>query len=375
MNKKFNWMPILRTGTFTDRNKQTVSITKEDLDGIVEKYNPSKSKANFVIEHPSFDEIGFGHPGKLKRVGDVLLALPEKVNEKFKSMVNSGKLPHRSVTLSKADKTLKNISFLPPKVKPAVSGLGGYEFASPADDEMLFEFEAASEEWNFASVDDNDIEFAQYEVSRWPFNSIERMFRRFKNFIITEKGLDTADKMFPEYEIEEAGNPPHVWEKPDPLTNQFSKPKDENNMTPEEIQKLQKKAEAADQLEAANAKLKTDLELAQGKLTANEEQNILKSHIEFCESDDVKNRVLPANKMKVAHTLAAIDKAFTGDNNVIEFSEGDNKMEVKPLEMVKELIKQLPEFEFSEIATGSQSDPELDSAQKTGSEIAGFANS
>lgn len=131
---KFKWMPILRTGTFTDKNNQTIKIDEASLDKIISSTD-LKSEPQFVIEHPKEDSIGFGTISKLKRVGEFLLALPKEVNDKFKAAVNGGRLPGRSVTLDKKNYQLKNISFLPPSIPPAVDGLGVYSFSQSADGE------------------------------------------------------------------------------------------------------------------------------------------------------------------------------------------------------------------------------------------------
>jgi len=126
---KFKWMPVLKTGTFKDKNGKVVTVKTEDLDRVIESTNLT-SDPQLVVEHPKFDEVGFGAVAQLKRVGEILFALPKEVNDKFKKAVNDGKLPGRSVTLDEKTFALKNISFLPPEIKPAVAGLGDYSFST-----------------------------------------------------------------------------------------------------------------------------------------------------------------------------------------------------------------------------------------------------
>jgi hypothetical protein len=357
---KFNWMPILRTGTFTDKNKQTVTIDEAALDKIVEQTDLTK-EPQLVIEHPKFDEIGFGSVEQLKRVGDFLYALPKIVEEKFKKAVNGGKLPGRSVTLDKNNFALKNISFLPPDIPPAVSGLGVYSFSSHFDElsvteEMKLELAIPGVESHFADIETSDFEFADYEVSSFPFRTIQSVLRNIKNYFIENKSLEDADKIIPEYYLEEIGNPPHIWEKPAEMkTNYFSQNTIGDTMNIE-LSKLDPAVRAAiETLQSENTQLKTDLDgkvvelqSVQKVITDAQKEKDRNEVLQFCEGD-MKLKILPKDKENFVTALLSVK-----EKGVIELSAEDGtKTQFDTYEFLKEQFKLIPDkIELSEIATG-----------------------
>jgi hypothetical protein len=403
MDKKFNWMPVLRTGTFTDKNNQTVTIDEAALDKIIAATDFTK-EPQLVVEHPKFDEIGFGTIDKIKRVGGILFALPKTVLEKFKKAVNSGKLPGRSVTLDKNSYALRNISFLPPDVPPAVSGLGAYSFSedrsqkSAVKDEPRQRREVSNSESplplgegqgegvklqmalpgiesHFARLISGepgqaDLEFAEYEVSSWPFKTIQIIFRSIKNYIIEKDSLEVAEQMIPEFYLSEVGNPPSLIEN-SPLGRGegvgFSNTNFQQNINGDtmkvdlktiDLSKADPQLKAAiEELQADNTKLTTDLtaknvelQTANTKITAAESEKLRNEVIQFCEGADIKKKIKPADKEKFVNFLVQLI-----GKPVIEFSAADGtKVQLNNFEFAKELVKILPDFiSDSEIATGS----------------------
>ncbi len=360
MNKTFAWMPILRTGKFTDKNGLTVEIDNAGLNRIISNTDISK-EPQFVIEHPKEDSIGFGTIGALKIAGNYLFALPKEVNEKFKEAVNSGKLPGRSVTLDKTNFALKNISFLPPEIAPAVSGLGTYTFSKSKDqltDQMDLQILLNDKESGFADVQADKVEFQQFEVSSYPFRSIQTLFRNVKNFLIENFSLDDAEKILPEYSLNDIGNPPTIFENPDSADENavmnanpsFSSINNGDKMQKVELSKfdlskIDANLKAAiegllneNQTLTANLDSKNvELQTATTKLTAVETAKLRSEVVQFCESADVKLKIKPADKEKVLQFLMA-----QKEKGIIEFSASDNpetKVKLDAFEFSKELIK------------------------------------
>ena len=422
---RFNWMPILRTGTFTDKNNQTVTIDEAALDKIISATDLAK-EPQLVVEHPKFDEVGFGTIEQLKKApsgkgeslsrsagGWILFALPKTVNEKFKKAVNSGKLPGRSVTLDKNSYALKNISFLPPDVPPAVTGLGAYSFsvisnpsprltdgqakekgevlsvpapqsggedlgeASFVEGEMKMQLALSGEESHFADLESSNFEMAMYEVSNWPFKTIQTLFRNIKNYLIEKAGIEKADMALPEFYLSEVGNPPALIDK-EPLENKsathfgseshmassFSQNINGDNMTIDlsklDLSKPDQLKAAIEGLQTENTRLTTDikakdveLQAANLKLTDAETEKIKSEVIQFCDTDG-KKKIKPANKDKAVNFLMA-----QKEKGVIEFSvtdtaggTGTTKVQLNTFDFAKELIKGLPDFVTEgEIAT------------------------
>jgi hypothetical protein len=384
LSKKFNWMPILRTGTFTDKNGRNVSIGLADLDKVVAATDIN-AEPQFVIEHPSFDKLGFGTIEKLQRVGSYLLALPKIVEDKFKEAVNSGKLPGRSVTIDKNNFSLKNISFLPPEVPPAVSGLGAYSFSEGEDDTLLYTLALPGVESHFADLGQDHVEFAQFEISNQPFRAIKEMFSGLREFIIDKFDMDAADKILPKWMLVDLDRAPKVYEVPDSkdspsisansfslnINNEDKMPKielskyDLSKVDPQLKSLLDQLVNNNTALETAIAAKDTELQAATTKLTESETATLRNEVVQFCSGDDVKLKIKPAIKEKVVNFL--ISQKQTGNKGVIEFSTaGGNgtstRVEMNAYEFAKELIKQLPDvISLSEIATkeaGKSHNPE-----------------
>lgn len=386
---KFKWMAIGKVGKWTDKNSTEVKIDEKYLDEVVANTNPEDVK--FVIEHPKYNKIGFGKIGALKRVGELLFALPKEVNEDFKNAVNKGELPGRSMTIKKANKQLLDISFLPPEIDPAIDGLGAYSFSSALKDENLEVFilqaPLPNDESHFAEVENERIEFAQYEMSSWPFRTIKDLFRNIKDFFIEQYDLETANKILPNYAIDETGNAPRIWEKQtSPFvvnTNSFSKNKKEEvmDLSKIDLSKVDPNIKAAiEALNAENQKLKTDydskvveLQSAQSTITKAESEKIQAEVLQFCSSEKIAKKILPAKKDKAVRFLTA-----QKEKSVLEFSTADGKKEnFDAFEFAKELIENLPDaIDTTELAKGSNAAEQsnLSDAQKTGKQIADYAN-
>lgn len=372
---KFKWMPILKTGTFKDKNGKVVTVEEKDLDRIVSNTDLN-SDPQLVVEHPKFDEVGFGAVAQLKRVGELLFALPKEVNEKFKKAVNDGKLPGRSVTLDEKTFALKNISFLPPEIKPAVAGLGDYSF-SLEDNSTKLSLTLPGENSAFADIETSNFEFAQYEISSWPFRNIKTIFRNLKNKWIEKFGKEEADELFPEWDIDETGNPPSVFEKNPVEVKQFSQSINGDEMKLDFTKLPPEVKTAFDALEAEKNKVAIELQTATTKLTDVEKERLRNEVLQFCESDEVKLKIKPADKEKVVNLLMALK-----EKGVIEFSSSDastgsaSKVEFNAFDFTKELIKKLPDVvELSEIALKSKAgDVNVSEEVKLGREIAEFVN-
>jgi hypothetical protein len=380
-------MAIGKVGKWTDKSSNEVKIDEKYLDEVVANTNPEDVK--FVIEHPKYNKIGFGKISSLKRVGELLFALPKEVNEDFKNAVNKGELPGRSMTIKKANKQLLDISFLPPEIDPAIDGLGAYSFSSALKDENLEVFilqaPLPNDESHFAEVDNERIEFAQIEISSYPFRTIKSMFRNIKDFFIEEFGLEKANKILDNWAIDEVGNAPAVWEKKTSpyVTNSFSKNKKEEvmDLSKIDLSKVDPNIKAAiEALNAENQKLKTDydskvveLQSAQTTITKSEQEKIAAEVLQFCSSEKIAKKILPAKKDRAVRFLTA-----QKEKGVLEFSAADGKKEnFDAYEFAKELIENLPDAidtnEFASNRTAAEQ-TNLSEAQKIGKEIAEYAN-
>jgi len=397
--KKFNWMPILKTGTFTAKNGKKVTFDEAALDKVVAATDLTK-EPQFVVEHPSYDKLGFGTIEKLQRVGNYLFALPKKVEDKFKDAVNSGELPGRSVSLDENTFALSSIGFLPKEIAPAVDGLGIYAFSAltPAlsqrerENTILLPINFEGTQSHFAEIEADKIEFSM-EVSRWPFQNIKTMFRNMKNHLIEKEGKDKADQILSEYDIEETGNPPSIFNSPNADQNIsqtiFSQNTNEDKMKIDlskfDFSKIDPQLKAAlfalqgenEALTTDLTKTKTELQTASNTISASQLAADRKEVLEFCTSDEMKVKILPADLEKTVQFLIA-QKA----KGKIEFSVQDDttkavtKVEVNAYEFAKDQLKQLPnKIELSEVANNKTAAVDnMSDAQKVGKEMAEMVN-
>jgi hypothetical protein len=132
-----NWTPIFRAGTHTDSGGHTRTFTREDLDKVVDSYDPQTHEAPLVIGHPRSDSPAYGWVKKVKRAGDVLLASFDKVAKGVAEAVAAGRYKKKSISIY-PDGSLRHVGLLG-AVPPAVKGLGDVAF-NDGDDWQSYEY-------------------------------------------------------------------------------------------------------------------------------------------------------------------------------------------------------------------------------------------
>jgi len=132
------WIEIFRTGKHTDAAGNTREWTEDDLDKIVENYDPKSHEAPIVIGHPKDNAPAYGWVESLKREGNVLKAKLKQLIPEFVDMVKKGLFKKRSISLY-PDLTLRHVGFLG-AMPPAVKGLKDIAFQEN-DKLITIEFE------------------------------------------------------------------------------------------------------------------------------------------------------------------------------------------------------------------------------------------
>ncbi|MFA7238702.1 MAG: hypothetical protein WC091_01210 [Sulfuricellaceae bacterium] len=118
-----------------------------------------------------------------------------------------------------------------------------------------------------------------------------------------------------------------------------AQPQEKSIMTPEELTALEAKQAAA--LKEANDKTKAEQDrataleqkLAQFAEVQGKERHA--AHVSFCEAQVKAGKLRPADK---AGVVATLDYLAAQEKPAVEFSEGDAKRTVNPLEVVKALV-------------------------------------
>jgi hypothetical protein len=134
------WIDLFRAGDHGDKGR----FTEQDVQQIVDNYDPAKHEAPAVIGHPKTDGPAYGWWSQLRRVGGLLQGQMRDVQPSFEEAVQSGLFKKRSVSLYKgADGySLRHVGFLgaqPPEIK----GLADIKFEQ--EDQQAIEIEFSEE--------------------------------------------------------------------------------------------------------------------------------------------------------------------------------------------------------------------------------------
>lgn len=146
------WYEIFRAGRYEPQGE----FTEDDIQQIVDNYDPDKFEAPIVIGHPKQDDPAFGWVAGLKREGDKLLATFRQVVPEFAEAVNAGRYKKVSVRLRKTDKgwTLRHVGFLG-ATAPAVEGLKPIEFSKEDREGIQIDLDFTGENKEAKAMPDN----------------------------------------------------------------------------------------------------------------------------------------------------------------------------------------------------------------------------
>lgn len=183
-----DWFEVLKAGTWTDSKGQVVTFSAADLQEMAD--NQAKlGKVPSVIGHPKATDPAYAW-NTLKHEGGVLYAKSEDINPEFAACVDSGAYRNRSVRV-----------FLDPQHGKRVDHIGWLGAQRPAIPLKALEYQAPEGETHDFS--------APVEFSAWidfdtanGFEDMATFARGIREWLIDDKGLDTADKLAPNYLIE-----------------------------------------------------------------------------------------------------------------------------------------------------------------------------
>lgn len=346
-----DWIPIFRGGEQTDSNGVV-----HDGDALIDKalanFNTAKHEPPVCIGHPKDDAPAYGWVEGLKKVadktGNLLLAKFKQVEPTFAGMVKTGRIKKRSSAFY-PDGTLRHVAFLG-AMPPSVKGLPDMAFAEG--------------------------EFASFEFSEsFVWNSIADVFRKMREWLIEKFDQDTADRIIPDWKIDDlrsAAKPPedvpqqtNYNEKEDKKHMEFKEKMktflksigfDVSKIPDEAIPGAAPVAAGQQFSEADIEKIRTEAE-RKGKEAA--ERNFaeqqkqtrlasLKTEIAaFCESLVKAGKITPAT---IKFGLPEILFSMAESDNQIEF--GESKEKFTAFDRMKALLESAtPLVQFKEIAT------------------------
>lgn len=290
-----DWFEIFRAGKQTDSQGRTTHFTTDDLDSIV----ASHESAPLVFGHPKSNDPAYGWTSALKREGNVLLAKAGDVVAEFSDAVKNKLFPKRSVSIEPHGDgyKLNHIGFLGAK-RPAVPGLADIQFATH-DNAMEFAMDSAE----------------KFDVSRG-LKAAARMLRGFREWLIEEKDLDTANQVIPGWDIDSLDDAADDVRRDNKNNNNFNaddlEEKDLNMDTNTDKQFTQADVDAAAKAarETALAESQSALRFAQRK---NEAATLVDALV-------TEGRLLPAQVDGLAEFMAALPEA---EDSAFEFAAAD----------------------------------------------------
>ncbi|HDT5887828.1 phage protease [Aeromonas dhakensis] len=323
---------IFRAGAHVASDGQAVTFSETDLAATVAAYDPALHEAPIVIGHPRHDAPAYGWVKSLQAGKDGLQAEPGQVDPAFSEIVDAGRFKKVSASFYQPDSPsnpvpgvfyLRHVGFLG-AMPPAIKGLKPVEFA-------------ASEE--------GVIEFADYghEIGAG-------LWRRMREWLISQFGKDTADQVVPGWEVDSLNEVSRakptndsIPADPSPTGVAFSDPA----TTETQESSVTDKEKAA--LEAENQRLRAQIAQDQQNKRKAARDTAHARNVEFAEG-------LVSKGLRPAHVpaiVAALDFSEAEPDAPLEFGEGDAK---KPLaDGLREVFTALAGgINFSEQATQSR---------------------
>lgn len=180
-----NRIKIFKAGTHTSMQGVSQEYTKDMLAACVSAYKPDVHEAPLVLGHPKHNDPAMGWVDHLELDADgALWAYPKQVDPDFAENVNAGR--HKKVSASfylpdspnnpvPGQLYLRHVGFLGAQ-PPAIKGLGTV---------------------NFAEDETGIADFSDYGDSL-----TASLFRRMRDWLIEEKGIEDADKIVPNWLVE-----------------------------------------------------------------------------------------------------------------------------------------------------------------------------
>lgn len=293
MNKPLPPIHFFRPGRHSAMSGAEIEFTAEDLAAAAAAYDPAVYQAPIVVGHPAIDAPAYGWVAKIHDRGGDLHAEPDQVDAAFAELVRAGRFkkvsaawftPSHPRNPAPGVYYLKHLGFLG-ATAPAVPGLKPVEFAADPDD-LVIEFGA---------------------VDAW---SMRVILRRLREWFIETAGMETADKIIPDYSIEFL----EVEAKPAPAAPGFAAP------TPTEGDPMSdaEKARLAE-LEAKYAEARAEAATLKAEKA---EADRLARHLEhaaFAETQVKAGRLTPAMSQVIVQALDVL----AGLPEVPRFGEGD----------------------------------------------------
>lgn len=326
---------IFTPGQHTAMSGDRLSFSESDLAATASAYDPALHEAPLVVGHPRHNAPAYGWVKSLTAGADGLHAEPQQLDADFAELVSSGRFKKISASFYAPDSPsnpvpgvyyLRHVGFLGAQ-PPAVKGLKQAEFAE---------------------AEPGVVEFGELDLQAG-------MWRRLRDWLLTQFGQDAADRVVPDWELDALREPaPAEFSEgavPAPAVAPEPQPEQEAPMPQDNPE-----------LAAENARLKQQLADLKAQNEQARKQALHDEHQAFAEQMVGEARLAPAQQAQV---VALLDR-LAGVNDAQDFGEGDD---AQPLtQVLRGLVSaQQPLVEFGEQATKDRA------AGQSAADVAEFA--
>lgn len=311
---------VFRSGTFTSMEGRRITYTPAQLRAIADAYDPATAPAPAVVGHPDHTApaLAWVRSFAYDAQADRLRATLEDVQPELAEAVAAK--TYRRVSLSMFDPDHpanprpgtwypRHVGFLG-GASPAVTGLRLVEFALPSS-------EATTIEGDLASFTDGGA------------SASASMFRRLRDWMIEQFGLDAADRVLPGYEIQWLTDidsqpaTPGFAAPPDPTPS----PTEENPVTTTPTPAPAPSPDAADLARREAALAQAQAALAAERATS------------FAERLVAEGRLIPASRDGVVALLTALSGPDAGTSTV-SFTAGEPA--IAPADALRRILEAQP---------------------------------
>ena len=334
-------LQIFRIGKHTAADGKSYEFSEAALRAAVAAYDPAVHEAPIVVGHPATDHPAYGWIRGLHFSSDgAIEADTQQVNPEFAEMVSAGSfkkissawyLPDAPGNPTPGKLYLRHVGFLGAE-PPAIKGLKSASFSSSA-----------------VGV----VEFAE-----WQTTTLVSMFRRLREWLIGDRGLEVADTVLPDWQIkslEESGNPMPAYSEPPIKTEKSTM----------DAAELARRAADLDRREAGIKDRET-------QLSAQQRTQLNATNAAFAEQLVQAGRVLPVHRIGLVAFLDSLANAGT-----IEFSEAGKTTKAATLDWFKSYLQAQPKVvHFGEVAGDERVAPvDLDNSQQLAAAAVQFQES
>ena len=324
------WMGVCRTGKWRDASNREVEVTESMLDGLVAAHG-EQDPVPVVVGHPRTDDPAWGWVDGVRRVGDQLQAKLRDIAPEFRAAVESGRYTGRSVAI--ANGQLRHVGFLGARM-PAVPGLTPTQFSAEPDTVIEFAADGDEKLWQI----------------RAGWMAMARVARAWRERLIAESGVDAADQVIPDWEVESISRAAEAAREME--TGGLASPGTNNEPEDSPMSGANPNTPPDDATLAARA---ADLDTREARIAASEAANAAQARLlaadQALEAHVAAGRVLPAERT----SLAALFASLPDDETVISFaaSEGAGEVQEKPRAVLERFLGALPKrVEYGELAGG-----------------------